>query len=282
MTGTGTQSDPYVPITLTEFIEAVGTSGAYVALDRDIYAAEDPAYTGELTSGIQWQAAVTDGNGHVVSGITVRNSTSAMSLRRGITVQDLSLIKFAHVKESSTVTIGFAGSGQNAKMVRCNISARIVAGSYNHFFAEELIADDCAFDLNIIETTSNAWNTFLKNVVSTRCTMRIHGCFMVKSSGSYMMEHGTYARSAMIFEYAESTDGGTVSAATSDCKFTGCYLAFIRAGTSGTFRTLSSVSTSSVIASDGSIDIHADTGFTEATLAQLKDEAWLASVGFLP
>ena len=74
MTGTGTQNDPYAPTTLTEFITAVGTSGAYVALTQDINAADDPEYTGELTSTISINATSVDGAGFTISGVTVRAS----------------------------------------------------------------------------------------------------------------------------------------------------------------------------------------------------------------
>ena len=51
MTGTGTQSNPIVPITLTDFIEIVGTSSMDVALTQDINEADDLEYTGELMAG---------------------------------------------------------------------------------------------------------------------------------------------------------------------------------------------------------------------------------------
>lgn len=284
MTGTGTQTDPYIPTTLTEFITAVGTSGAYVALTQDINAADDPAYSGELTSGISWNAAQTDGRNFALTGITVRNSSAAIALRRGVTVQNLAIRDFGHAKEAATVTIGFSGSGQNATMRGCLISANVASGAYNHFFAEELIMEDCAFDANFVETSANAWNTFLKTVTAKRCTIRAHGSFKLKAANNYMMEHGNYSRTAIILDGVEITNSGTVLASTTDCKFSGCYMAAINAKNSGasTIRTLSTTSTSSVIASDGSVGIQADTGFTAGTLDNLKDQDWLTSVGFLP
>lgn len=284
MTGTGSQGDPLIPETLTEFIEAVGTSGAYVALDRDINAVDDPEYSGELTSGISWNAAQTDGRNFVLTGITVRNSSAAIALRRGVTVQNLAIRDFGHAKEAATVTIGFSGSGQNATMRGCLISANVSSGAYNHFLAEELIMEDCAFDANFSETSANSWNTFLKNVTATRCTIRAHGSFKLNAGSTYMMEHGNYARTALIFDGAEVANSGTVLAATTSCKFSGSYMALINSKNSETdiVRTYSTTSVSSVIASDGSIGIQADTGFTAGTPENLKDKDWLTSVGFLP
>lgn len=284
MTGTGTQNDPFIPVTLTEFISAVGTIGAYVVLNHDINAAEDPEYGGEMTSGIAWNAAQTDGEGFALTGITVRNGSAAIALRRGVTVQNLVIRDFGHTKEAATVTIGFSGSGQNATMRGCVISSNVASGAYNHFFAEELIMEDCAVDVNFIESSANAWNTFLKNITSTRCTIRAHGSFMLNAGSTYMMEHGSYSRTALIFDGAETINDGTLLAATTSCKFSGSYMAFINAKNSeaNTIRTMSTASASSVIASDGSVGIQADSGFSTGSIENLKDKDWLTSVGFLP
>ncbi|MDE5563854.1 MAG: hypothetical protein K2I93_01755, partial [Oscillospiraceae bacterium] len=73
MTGQGITTDPYIPETLTEFIQACSRHDAYIHLTHDLNAADDPDYFGELTEPITLNyVTVTTKNKCKISGVTVR------------------------------------------------------------------------------------------------------------------------------------------------------------------------------------------------------------------
>ncbi|MBR1528752.1 MAG: hypothetical protein IJ642_05575, partial [Oscillospiraceae bacterium] len=71
-TGTGTEQDPYLVSTLTDFLTCAAIAGAYVKVISDINSADDPNYEGELTNpiSIMCRKLYADQD-KIISGITV-------------------------------------------------------------------------------------------------------------------------------------------------------------------------------------------------------------------
>lgn len=282
MTGTGTQADPYIPTTLTEFITAVGTAGAYVALDSDINAADDLAYTGELTERVEFMAAQVAGGGFVVRGVTVR-AQHMIYVTDPCVVQDIEFRDWAHKKvDSLGATIqgyetGRSGDAQylGDYFSGCRISVVIDCFGWNQLAANYVDFHDCALDIKLVGAGAYYclnWCGFL------RSTVKIDGVYFAYTNSA--VNTCTFDRSAFIVENAAEAERGIDLM--KSCTVIYSYVAFPQAYTTDIYVTSGSSTVRGSVAAvvDGQ-NIRAQ-GFTIATLAQMRDEAWLASVGFLP
>ena len=269
MTGTGTQADPFVPITLTEFIEAVGTSGAYVALDRDIDAAEDPAYSGELTAPVGFAAVQVEGNGHFVRGVTVRalymiqKVEAAACLVHGLFFKD-----WGHKKTANgSAAIRGHISGW-ISLSDCKFSVSAGCHGFDTRLIEYASVSDCAFHIKALGGTTNGMDLVTSSFLET--TIVVDG-----SCGVY---NTSLTRSALIIQHAGVDAGYTRSSASYS------YIAYTDADPALTTVTLTNLNAAGCLfyCDDDAVTASLPSGMTRATLAQMRDEAWLASVGFLP
>ena len=270
MTGTGTQSDPFVPVTLTEFIEAVGSSGAYVALDRDIYAAEDPAYTGELTAPVGFAATRVDGNGHFVCGVTVRARymIQKATASAACSVYDLFFKDWGHKKTTGS-SASIMGHAQGwIGLSGCTFSVSAGCQGFDTRLIEYASVSDCAFRLKVLGGATNGRD--LVTSVFTRSTIVVDG-----NCGVY---NTSLTRSALIVQRASIDAGFPRSSASYS------YIAYTDTDSALTSMNinLSSAAGCLFYCDDDAVTASLPSGMTRATLAQLMDEAWLASVGFLP
>lgn len=278
MTGTGTQNDPYVPTTLTEFIAAVGTSGAYVALTQDINAADDPAYTGYLDSAITFSATNLQGNGHTVRGITVHAQNFMENGRQTLpALRNLDLLDCAHRGTGSTFSYTGANSWYVFRGVRMSLKRDYVPGASSTIF-DRVDTGEVSADVTF---TGGPWTAspIVQNSGLNTLTMRVSG---LVSQGEAQVISNTSAfpvdRTAMIFDgcdfgsavIASGKSYASVYAAFRDCSFDGS----ISCGVSG--------SGSIVAIDDDSVSVNLASGWSRATLVQMQDKDWLTSVGFLP
>lgn len=270
MTGTGTQEDPFVPITLTEFIEAVGTAGAYVALDRDIDAAEDPAYTGELTEAVGFAATRVEGNGHFVRGVTVR---ARYLLQKAVasaacSVYDLFFKDWGH-KKTSDSSASIMGHVQRwIGFYDCTFSVSAGCHGFDTRLIEYVYTERCAIHIKALGGTTNGRDLVTSSFLET--TIVVDG-----NCGVY---NTSLTRSALIIQHAGVAADYTISSASYS------YIAYTDADPALTTVTLTNLSAAGCLfyCDDDAVTASLPSGMTRATLAQLKDEAWLASVGFLP
>lgn len=277
MTGTGTQADPFVPITLTEFIEAVGTSGAYVELDRDIYAAEDPAYTGELHSTISWAAADVDGRGHSLIGVTMVQATFFLTSRAG-TLRNFTFQNCALKKGTSNVVI-FDGSGGVLSVSDCKLGFKVDGSSGSTaYLVYNISCTDCAISVEFTGDSTATANTdaILDHSTFLRCTIMI--CGLRTSRRVRLLQwQSSCVRSAIILD---TISVSYLDIAYNSTSYQYSYVAFI--GTTSGSIACGLAATTSIVAADSEVGISTASGWTRATIEQIKDKAWLASVGFLP
>ena len=275
MTGTGTQSDPYVPITLTEFIEAVGTSGAYVALDRDIDAAEDPNYGGELTESIAGAAAAVDGRGHILRGITM-NQKSLIVMERASCLNNITMVDIALKKGKTDMILV---DGVYGKLSIENMKASFKVNCENGstaYLTYNCDLTDCAIDIEYTgESAPPADHDSVFDATQfTRATVVVRG--LNTKVTTRFLARCTVSRSAFVIYEASANIYMLYSSKSTQYS----YICFM--GTSNGTIDANEAATTCLVASERDIDISLRSGWTRATLAQLKDEAWLASVGFLP
>ena len=148
MTGTGTQADPYIPTTLTEFITAIGTSGAYVALTQDINAADDPEYAGELTDSVRILAQSVEGGGFSIIGVTIRAANMIVfQSRPSAQVLNIDFRKWGHKKTASGATLqGYNASNYSTGFTGCRFSVAVENGSFGNHFLDHIKLHSCAMD----------------------------------------------------------------------------------------------------------------------------------------
>lgn len=278
MTGTGVQSDPYIPTTLTEFITAVGTAGAYVALDRDIDAAEDPAYTGYLNSAIIFNAVDCDGGGYVVRGITVQAdhfmACTSFHLPR---LRNVDFLDCCHKGGGATIHYSAANEWFVLRTVRFAFKRDYVQGASNTIF-ERVDTGEVSADVTF---TGGPWavSHIIINSGLNTLTMRVSGLYsqgeMSAISNSYLFP---VARTALIF------DGCRFGSATiaSGSSRTSTYAAFRNCSFDGSLSCGASGSGCVVATDDDSVSVNLSSGWSRATIDQMKDKDWLTSVGFLP
>lgn len=277
MTGAGTQADPYIPMTLTEFIAAVGTSGAYVQLTQDINASDDPEYSGELTTPITWAAASVHGGGFTLAGVTLRTAASAISIAKGVSVDALR-IDIGFKREDGSSPIVAYGSGSLPTFRECVFRMKFDEGSYRGSFAEQIDFTDCAISLSIAADTAGGSDYFWQ-CSFLRTTAHFPSKFERYSSGSGAVigQSTSFVRSAMIFD--DLSDGANlVGGGAGSMSYS--YIA-VRSATQSL--RISRGASGCVIALDPSTTLSGSfSGWTRATIDQMKDQDWLTSVGFLP
>lgn len=276
MTGTGTQSDPYIPTTLTEFITAVGTAGAYVQLTQDINAADDLEYTGELTNFIKWHCTEVNGNDHALIGLTIRES-SVFSAFRVVAVHNMIFRDLASVATniSRIIFSHDGGSGKYFVLTDCSISLKASSFGYHPIISVDSYITRCAFDISYSGYGGND-DRFFDN-----CELRET---MVRTSG-YTAPALTMAilcpgmvRSAFILDNC-AVSPSIVTHPKSTPQYS--YVA-VRQSAAGHSITAGSSGAGCIIATDGSISANLASGWTQATISQMQDKDWLTSVGFLP
>lgn len=277
MTGTGTQSDPYIPTTMTEFITAVGTAGAYVALTQDINAGDDPEYSGELTTPITWAAASVQGGGFTLAGVTLRTAASAISIAKGVSVDALR-IGIGFKREDGSSPIAAYGSGSIPTFRGCIFRIKFDEGAYRGSFAEQIDFTDCAISFSIAADTAGGsdyfWQcSFLRTTVHFASTLERYS----SGSGAIIGQSTSLTRSAMIFE--DLTDGANlVGGGAGSMSYS-----YIAVKSSPHSLRVDRGASGCIIALDPSTAISGSTsGWTRATIDQMKDQDWLTSVGFLP
>lgn len=269
MTGTGTQSDPYIPTALTEFITAVGTAGAYVALTQDINAADDPAYTGELTSVITVNAAEVDGQEHTITGVIVRAKNMMNLYATGCTVKNISFRDWSHQRTEVGTTMN-GTSNRRETFENCIFSMTANAASSWQKLFSLLNFKNCAID---VTCTGVGSRDLMELDRFERSTVLIRGY-----AASSLCKQITLTRSAIIF------DGGNLIASGIFSSLQGQYSYIAKTKKSdSTIRFGDGTTTGCVFAvAEGQATSSVPSGTTVGTLDQMKDKDWLTSVGFLP
>jgi len=119
MTGTGTSTDPYIPVTRNEFITATGTDGAYVSLPEGggVFDMNEIAPEGNLTIDIYCK--VLDSNGWTIA--------NAYNVRyHGTGIETVTNMNFLDFYSEVTDNIFFRLSFTNCKMSGIITADRVI------------------------------------------------------------------------------------------------------------------------------------------------------------
>lgn len=272
MTGTGTQADPYIPTTLTEFITAVGTAGAYVTLTQDINAADDPEYTGELLTGITINATNISGNSHEVRGVTAR-ATNLLIFRNSVAdIYDLFFRDWAHKRTSDSSCTILGQNFSRNKSHGCLLSIKIDCGGHTGEIVKQSAFYTCALSILMIDAVNGRQ---IDTTVFDKTTILVDGMNLRNMSSI----NGTpFNRSALILKNAKITSSSRFLA---DSGGTGGYIAFMD-GLDGVINLTGFSGQHCLAAAPQGQQMTLTTAIQQATFDQMKDKDWLTSVGFLP
>lgn len=272
MTGTGTQADPYIPTTLSEFISAVWTAGAYVALTQDINAADDPAYTGELTTPIYINAARVDGDHHEVRGVTVRGTNLLAFRNASADIYGIYFRDWAHKRTSNSSCTILGQSFSRNKCHGCLFSIKIDCGGHSGEIVKQSAFYTCALSVMMIDAV---YGRQIDTTVFDKTTIFVDGMNLRYSSAIY----GTpFNRSALILKNAKMPSN---SAFIYDSGGNGGYIAFLD-GLDGVINLSGFWGQHCLAAAPQGQQMTLTAAIKQATLDQMKDKDWLTSVGFLP
>ena len=280
MTGTGTQADPYIPTTLTEFITAIGTSGAYVALTQDINAADDPEYAGELTDSVRILAQSVEGGGFSIIGVTIRAANMiAFQSRPSAQVLNIDFRKWGHKKTASGATLqGYNGSNYSTGFTGCRFSVAVENGSFGNHFLDHIMLHSCAMDAIFTNSVVTGGGYNVNYCTIDRTTMMLDGAYL----SADFLHDVAFPRSACILKNPKFQNNIYLS---DNIGFEYGYIALtdVADGLNGITLTSRVPVMGSVVAiDDPDVTMSIPAGVTRGTLAQLKDKDWLTSVGFLP
>lgn len=281
MTGTGTQADPYIPTTLTEFITAVGTSGAYVALTQDINAADDPEYSGELMGNVYVRALQVEGAGFSVIGVTVRAEAMITFPVASSHIKNMAFRQWAHKKTSNSPSmVGYNSASYDNVFENCLFSLTIDAPqNFGNKFLNHIKMTLCAVDV-VYTSTDGSPGYAIDYCTIAYTTLFVSGMWLGNATSNSVFHDTSFPRSAAIFSDCIVYDALYIA---NNMGLEYSYIALLDTPEGMTSITGSRLAASgAVIAIDDSTIPLSLPGVTRGTIAQMKDQDWLTSVGFLP
>ena len=298
-TGTGTEQDPYLVSTLTDFLTCAAVAGAYVKVISDINSADDPNYEGELTNpiSIMCRKLYADQD-KIISGITVTAAHFMESIRSSETASECDIVhlQFLHCTHNKTVTgsvsdradMVFYTSNETAALNfdHSAFSMRLNCGIHSQWISEdETVTFNKCFMYIDINTEGDWYHLGLG--YCTECNIHIKGA---KYASNYVRHLANSSRCGLIseecvFQLISSTTSKTVL---QNCHYV--YIALVNPQRTDSLEASMVLqaygnSSSCVIASDSSSvcgKSGGGTGFSSITLDQLKDRDYLLNIGFLP
>lgn len=281
MTGTGTQNDPYIVDNTADFLEAVEQSDVYVQLGSDIDAAAD-GY--EYIGSVQANALSVNGNGYAIRNATFQPGSSGICFSVGNTNsvwQDISFLDCA-VKPSD-ISASFIYGNQNS-FTGMKLSLQVQPLSTFCLF-NRANASNCAADI-----TMTGGVIFISSLAQSlsNSTFFIRGSYgfdktIQADAGSFVVQ---VKNVGIVLD--GSLPGGRKNFG-NYAMFVGCYFAIADSATIPEGQTLGlSLSqygggAQNVVFSirDG-LSVSTPSGFPRLTTAQMKDKAYLQSIGWLP
>lgn len=282
MTGTGTQNDPYIVDNTADFLEAVEQSDAYVQLGSDIdVAADGYEYIGTVTVN----ALSINGNGFAIRNATFQIGSFCFSAGNANGVySDISFLDCA-VKPTDGTSATFIYGNQNS-FIGMKLSLQVQPLSRFYIF-NRANASNCAADITM-NGGSIAISFYAQSLSNS--TFFIRGSYgldriIMGSSGSNNVQ---VQNVGFIFDGSLAPGSYSLGDYTS---FVGCYFAIADSATLTTDNNLylslglHGTSGQNVVFSVGdgvSGSVNTPTGFPRLTTAQMKDAAYLQSIGWLP
>lgn len=295
MTGTGTQNDPFVIADWSDFITAVGTSDAYVEFPKNLVSTTDtdvnpnklyvdsngvvqknvqPSDLANLyentfefdlntihpeafTSTIQIKCASLKGNGATIKNISF-DDCNGFTLGANTVINGLNVKNFYFATSSGKTFIN--------------------AGASNSYISH---LDYCMFSGRVDERTSSQYGNFISTYYG-----QAHSCSFNLQLANYARFRSTSNRTSFDMYNCRLNLTGETSK-TLDILATNCYISgdisasIVASGQYSVFDVeCNAISGSGTLILANSDKCSSISGLTSVTSAQLKDAAYLSSIGF--
>lgn len=280
-TGTGTEEDPYCVNILTDFLDCIKKTDAYVKVIADIDAASDPSYTGELTNCLEIACKhIYADEQKSIKGITVYAANFInVTTRENIQIENLSFVDCEHKRTSFNQTI-YASYGTKT-FVNCKFSMKTV-GYYGFFSSDCIKFTNCAGNLTYVAATTAypfSSSTF------ENCNFTLYDLQLIKTNQPLIATAA--AKSGFILVNPKISNIGSGSFSLYKATNEHCYVVLIDpevdADVTVELTQLGSASNTSLIAIQNKPEnLTVSSRLVEVTPDQLKSKDYLASIGFFP
>ena len=301
-TGTGTQDDPYLVSTLTDFLTCAKMSNKYVKVISDIDAADDENYTGEITETVLISSFTTvyADEEKTISGITC-TSDKLFQFGESSFMENICFSNMEH-KPVNATTVYEIYAGKNTQIRNVKLSSRISIVSnravslyllYNSGNSQNSYTE---FALDITLNVLKLSNTTLfpsRNILN-KCNITIRN-MTISNGADINFTNDTsvrLARCGVVFENLNLESGYLELPA----NYSNTYFSFVNSKiASGLYNATSVASGGNGIllcfqdCTDGEGNpkttderFEDKPPFDVVTPEQLKDKAYLTEIGFLP
>lgn len=285
-TGTGTEQDPYLVSTLTDFLTCVATVGAYVKVVSDINAADDENYSGELSEIRYGCKKLYADEEKTIEGITVRGIsffTNAGSMD-GRTIENINFKNFEHKLNSAGdygIFMNVDSSNRSITAKNCKFSMRMSDNrTLNYYIFTDLgfTLNHCAVDFENNGSTIN-WTDSTKRFINGVSYSNIVLRNVIKNA----LKIGTIVRSGVVYVNFTTDIYGAVLCE-NNAYFS--YFAFINPRFSDAARCalrVANTANSSYVCLQNPTGLYSiESPLIQITPEHLKDKDYLAEIGFLP
>lgn len=300
MTGTGTQSDPYVVYTLAELLSVNGAN--YITLGADIDAnAEGYEYVLEpIKIGGNGNSCKFDGAGHKISNLTIdAGSFFQFYTGSGYNTGYLVNTDFINCKQIGTgAFIGNISSNRNTSYIQnCKFSIAINKKNDGATFLDaNLIMTECAVDITYSYVLSNisifsSGDTVERSTVLVRTSdgsvLPIAGLIANGVTGTYV-DSGfifvgcTFTASGMSICIKPSSSGQSLSVQHTYFVFDNCVYSYQASIILVGFTPTSANSVLCCISDCENMQYADNAHYSQITKEQIQSKEYLQSIGWLP
>lgn len=279
-TGTGTEQDPYLVSNLTDLLECIAITNAYVKVIADINAADDENYTGEISAITFSCAKLYADELKIIDGVTVNASIFIYGSSTGHTMQKIFFKNCEHKISIGTSAGSFINGGirtSNFIVDECKFSVRAVYDTtIPYYFNTQYVA----ISNSAIDFTSGIGGINTSGSPFIQCSLS-YSNLVIRNAVGLQRIATTVTRSAVILENPEIT-ANTISLVSSSSGYS--YFAFINPVFTQTDTGINTAGTLTKVLCmiDNPTGTYTISGPTVVTSTQLKDQAYLTEVGFLP
>lgn len=319
MRGDGSEANPYLPTTLSEFLSVCNRSAAYIKLTQDIDAYDDPTYVGELTTVVRLNCQKLYADTPVaIKNVTVRASNMIWfsASNSQLTCTNIHFLNWIHKKVDNSQTIRWTNGNATGywTISNCKFSIKIDNGSYYPLIFRKdsgsyyIYFKYCSFyfeypeDMIRVDPTHcvlfyDGYGLSLKY-----CNMIIKNLSLIgsNSSGYYLLYLWQLEKTSIIFDtlkmYNPNSKIYAISATQNltDSRISYSYIAFVNpiiTSDSTLVNSVFSIGEDSLYLYENCIYAKSDNRITYSgkpagvmglTLEQLKDKEYLEGIGWLP
>lgn len=276
VTGTGTQTDPYVITTYGELVEKAAESGAYVKVGNDINITDE--YPDGDMPPLDVKSII-DGDNKTISNwyaIYTNNYNNVISVYSSGVIRNLNLQNIYAMLYSSRGFVANADSNTSSYCFEnCNISGVILSGSFFHGYYSQYLMKDCSVNLLFKNTAKfiSIDQAYMRDAEINNCYVKLKSesntyLFYSSTSSASNLGRGSY------YEIDQAAFGMPTAFFFSNCVFD------ITTNSTFTFNITGSSASPSIINTTKAPNCTPQNKLLGVTAENWLDVDYLASIGF--